>query len=506
MLDELKAKQAAGGRREIARLTALVAGCMVLAGLFVTTSRCKDTRTAVEVEPEVPVAPVEPPVEVDRARVAAIGDTTAAHSDASYERGALDYLLSIADRPLAGEPEAVSAEALASLPFADAAGRVFEARGKVVDVEEKQFRREQQRLWSLVLEGTDGRRFVALKRGYASDPGEGEPRDVRRDGRTGTFEPIRVGESVLVRGIYLQRRTGTIGTTLVPDPIPVLVATAFRHSEAPLPPVPDLAQIEWSDIEDRFMADTTNWAEPALAQAVQWARTRGHDAIAKDLASGALPWKAWDEETFDTWEKEIGVRDRTTPRPFTDGARGKVWRFPGLLGQFLHEGWETVFPNLYGVDAIWRVDVLSEDYTYYNQSMAVLGISPFGPSAFPEGTTKPNDQVLAYGVFVKNWTYETRRAHKDGTGNAPVTVPMFVLLHLEPVTVDPKPYGSFMLVLAGSIVLFGFLFWFVLVRGERKESQRTEEQRAAMRKRMRDLGQGRVVPPTTPTPRDEGES
>jgi hypothetical protein len=350
MLENLKAQQAAAGRKEITRLAVFVAGALVVAALFFGMSRCQSTEegreTPLPVEDAPPKVVLEPPVEIDRSKVAAVGDSTSAHSDSSYGKGALDDLLRIVDRPLAERPRRVEAEELAALPFADAAGHVFEARGTVVEVERQQFRTEQRRLWTVVLEGAGGAQFLALKEGLASDPGEGQPRDALQT-QYAPAQPVKVGDTVLVRGIYLQRRTGTVGSTPIPEPVPVLVATAFRHSMPPVPPLEDLSKAEWGEVEDRFVAETKNLEEPALYQTVQWARHVGHERIEADLRSGALPWKTWDKDTFDTWAKEIEVKDRKTPRPFTESARGKVWRLTGIVGSApAEEGWGTLSTTL----------------------------------------------------------------------------------------------------------------------------------------------------------------
>jgi hypothetical protein len=436
-------------------------------------------------------------VSVDRARVIAAGDDAAAHQDASYERGALDYVLSLTRQPLAATPEPITPEALAALPFADAAGRHFEVRGRAVELVSQEFHTETQRLWSLLLEGESGARVLVLKHGLAADPGEGRPRSVEQRAP----DLVREGDFVGVRGLYLQRRVGTVGEIALPGPTPVLVAGVFRKLEPARPPITKPQEASWETVEDRFLMDTKRWDEPATFQILQWAGAVGHEKIAEDIASGALPWQAWDRDTFGTWGAEIKVTSAEQPRPFTEGARGKLWRLDAIVGQVAEEGWETVPSNPWGVDHLWVVDLLPEDYTYLGKSLACRSLSPFPPSAFPGLGGARNPRVFAYGFFVKNHTLTTQWKATGGEHNADLTSPMFVVVHME---AKPAPGGDSTTLwwVAASMALMGVVFYLTLIRSERKEASKMEAYRIGLRQRMRAKGQGHSAEPRGAPPKD----
>ena len=71
------------------------------------------------------------------------------------------------------------------------------------------------RLWSLVIEGPDGARAVALKVGHASEPGEGTPVDAKPPNVRG--EPLDVGQQVVVEG-YLPPSDPRLGRILQSRP------------------------------------------------------------------------------------------------------------------------------------------------------------------------------------------------------------------------------------------------------------------------------------------------
>ena len=69
----------------------------------------------------------------------------------------------------------------------------------------------------------------------------------------------------------------------------------------------------------------------------------------------------------------------------------------------------------------------------------------------------------------------------------PVTVPLFVVLHAEPYPEGEasRAMRRLMLWVAGVMVVFGVIFYVVLIRGGQKQAQRMEEHRMALRKRAR---------------------
>jgi hypothetical protein len=75
---------------------------------------------------------------------------------------------------------------------------------------------------------------------------------------------------------------------------------------------------------------------------------------------------------------------------------------------------------------------------------------------------------------------------------------MFVVLHGEPYPEEEAGamMRSAMLWVAGAMVLFALLFYVVLIRGGARQTQRMEEHRLALRKRIRAKGQGAELPRT----------
>src|SRR5437667_265933 len=75
------------------------------------------------------------------------------------------------------------------------------------------------RLWSFALEGADGKRIVVVHPGLGTNPAEDKPADAYHPGTAPV--PLENGDLVRVRGIYLQRRTGTVGAVALGEPTPV---------------------------------------------------------------------------------------------------------------------------------------------------------------------------------------------------------------------------------------------------------------------------------------------
>jgi hypothetical protein len=298
-----------------------------------------------------------------------------------------------------------------------------------------------------------------------------------------------VGDEVAVRGVYLQRRIGTVGQTPLSVPTPVLVALAFRKSPTSTLTIEDPTEADWREVKDRFLSETKNWEEPAVFQMLRWAERQGADRLREDVRSGKLAWKSWDRKAFDAWEKEIRVEDDAAPRPFTEGARGKLWRFTGLVGQFVHEGWETVPPNAFGVDRLYVLDVSADDYSLIGTGIVLRLFCPFPLDAFPGVTGKKLQRVGVYGYFVKNYSYTSKHGHHDKAGYQDITVPTFVVVHVEEAEA-PKPDNSLVWWLAGSMVVLGFLFWFFLIRGEAKDAAKMEHFRISLRQRARRAAAG----------------
>lgn len=388
---------------------------------------------------------------------------------------------------------------LQALPRADALGQVFDVEGVVVARAEQVFESDTQRLWSLVIQDDEGGQVVVVRHGFRADPGAGAPVDDYRG--MGVREPIYVGQYVLARGYYMQRRAGTIGESALPQPAPVLWGTNFRRRLEPedrVEPVASLDEIQWDLIRDRFFAETKQWDEPQLYQTLQWARAQGPERIRERIKSGELEIGEWDQEVFGKWQPEVDVRDGAD-RPFTDGARGKWFKTSGLIASHAFEGWNSVPANKWAVDSFTVLDLNTDHYAHAN----IRNISAFPLDAYEDIEGVFKEHVWIYGVFYKNHTFETKRGREGMQGASPLTMPMFIVMHVEPVVydIDAGRYRAFMWIIAGSIVLLGLIFWLVFVRGESKEAARLEAYRIKLRQRMRAKGQG----PTLPGKPSEGE-
>lgn len=517
MLDHLKKDRQVGlGAQERMRLSIYVAGLLLLGGVIVVGSLgdSKKAEDAREGAASAPVAPSETPGplldpgELQR-RVAGSGD-----EPHRYASDGIEYVLDIGRRGRLGEVRGrLAPQALAALAPEVARGGVYEVAGRVTDRTREEYRPRadstgDERLWSLVLEGPDASQVVVLKYGRRSDreegaPVEAKPPNVRAD-------LIEVGQHVLVRGVYLQQRTGTIGRTPLKEPTPVLLAQKFRIELPPeelLQPIPDLEEALWSDIRDRFNRDSRNWEEDALFEVVQWARAQGYEACRDAVLKGDVGWKAWGPETFAVWKKEVAV-DEDDPRPFTEGARGKVFRLSGIVSEVLEDGWERMPRNPWGISEFQRLTLHSDDY----RSVALRLILPFPIHTFKgvEGTFK--EHLYVYGVFIKNYTYDTQFTREDGSGRPlPVTVPLFVVLHAElfPEGEAAEAMHRAMLWVAGVMVIFGVVFYLVLIRGGRKQVRRMEEHRMRLRRRARASMQGKDPAgegPDAPEAAPEGEA
>ena len=183
-------------------------------------------------------------------------------------------------------------------------------------------------------------------------------------------------------------------------------------------------------------------------------------------------------------------------RPITESSRGKVFKISGVVAEVLQFGWERIPRNPWGVDEFQILTMLADHY----QTVSFRSFLPFPIDSFEGVTGERKEHLNVYGVFVKNLTYDTRFKHEDGSGRArPITMPMFVVLHAEqyPEGAAAERIRETMLWVAGGMVLFGLLFYLVLIRGGRSQDKRMEQHRLALRKRARAAGQG-VVAGTPP--------
>ena len=242
MLEDLKKEAAAAGPGlQFGRLTLFVAACVILAALVVLAQTCSEAMDSSQEEAEAPTAAPEErvtaPRRIDPAELMPLVTREVTDPDGGSRR--VELLGEYAPKAVfhmrtqvVGEPPSFFATrlgpaALEATPFEDALGRVYEVEGEVVEIAEQQWQTATGRLWSVVLQAADGTRVVAIQHGLASDVEGGAPRDAYALG--GARRPIRVGQTAMVRGYYLQRRTGAIGRTSLRSPTPVLWSVAWRE-------------------------------------------------------------------------------------------------------------------------------------------------------------------------------------------------------------------------------------------------------------------------------------
>jgi hypothetical protein len=114
--------------------------------------------------------------------------------------------------------------------------------------------------------------------------------------------------------------------------------------------------------------------------------------------------------------------------------------------------------------------------------------------------------VTLTGYFLKNFTYQGE-AVRDGAP-ADVTMPMFVVLHLENIPHVRSPYRAAIAWICGTLVLFALLFVLVLRRRDRREAARIEAYRSDLKRRRRAVGTppapgtGESLAPGDSPPRD----
>lgn len=463
------------------RLGAYMAALLVLGAIAIGVSKCpKDPGAdSLPSAPEDPATVTAEVVVIEKSRIPA-ADEDRAHG--SWAAEGLAYLAEVSEKDHSTIAESLTTGELAALPFDEARGRVFELEGRVLSVTAEEYA-EGGLLWVVVLEGEDNRRALLLRRALASDPGQGRPEDALQS----STEYIQPGDRVLARGIYLQRRIGTFGDEIFREPTPVLVATpsasAFRKTYLVDPAILEPGQAAWKDVKDRYLRGTKRWGEPALFQVLQWARSVGHDQILADIRSGKLKAKPWNQETFVTWSEEVeSSASSPPPRPFTDAARGKLWRTRGLMAGFVFQGWDMTprEASTWGINKLYTLDIYSDHYG----NKVFRTISAFPLSAYEGVTGKMGQHLDVYGFFLKNYTFATGKSKEEG-GRAEITLPYFIVVHLEPVKYEPSPYNQLMWIIAGIIVVLALLFYFVLVRGERKEAARMQSYRTGLRRRIR---------------------
>jgi hypothetical protein len=512
MFDDLKAARPARSK-EKTRLWVTVAACLVLGtaiyGGKMGCSAQPDRKVPVAVEEAAKEKEKEkaaPAVELDRTPLLPLAESGGPLDD--FDGKALEYVTTAAEKDsLSRRPwkTATPAEILAADPK-EAIGRMIETKGIVrnLDREEREFPGMPPgtgRLWAFSLEGPDGAQIAVVRRGSSHNSvDEQRPEAWMPLPGSGSGRKLKDGDLVMVRGIYLQRRTGTIARISLPGPTPVLVGREFRFTEDPNPPLENPSQASFSKIQDRFLKDMGSVESDAAKQIVQWAQKLGHAEIVRRIDSGEIPVEPWGRDEFAIWRREMAAeQDSRAPdrRTFAPAQRGKAFWMTGILQDFLQEDWDRLPPNAFGVDKRWKVYVLSDHHGY----LPLVFDSPFPVTEFPGVAGLPKERVRMYGIYVQTHTFEVGHT-PESSRRGPVESPFFVLLDLRPLAFPgrtPILKNPFFWTWV-SLGVFGVVFFLVLSRVEKKEKAAIDAQSLRIRRRQRELGQS----PGAPKPKRKG--
>jgi hypothetical protein len=502
MFEDLK-QQRGMTARERTRLFATVSLALVLGSVIFTTRSC--ARAAAPPNPTIPAteASREPARRsLDTAPFSAL--RAAGGVAADLDAAVLDHVLHeirTGEIELATRDPKTPAQVDALDPKM-AAGTPVEVVGKVRLLDSERHESAVvpgvDTLWAFALEGQDGAQVVVVHGGSSSAPQAGKPADAYRVGGVAT-DHLADGDLAAVRGVYLQKKDGgVVARVALGGSTAVVVGSEYRRlpTLVPSPPPESLSAIDWGEIEDRSIDESWSVEELAQYQVLAWAKARGRESIAADVRSGALPVRAYDRDAYRRWQADLDAdRDGEPvpdPRTWTNEVRGKVFFLTGFVRHFNEEGWGTTPQNAYGIDHRWKVWLISDHHHHFG---ALPMHSPFPLTAFPGVTGKTNQRVKATAVFVKNHSWRP-----SADENRELTAPYFVLLDLEPFTAyRSSPFYENVFWYAGiGLLVFGALFYVVLIRGERKEATSMERHRIAIRQRARAHEAGKPPPPAAP--------
>jgi hypothetical protein len=501
MLDNLKAQAADSPARERIRLSLYVAACLLLGGAVVAGRSCSDAgRAQRDLGGDTAEDPGPPPApfHLDVPALAA-----AATADEPFRWSAEALRLAQAAAQKAALPDdggPVDVSVLTAEPIDTLRGRVVQVRGEIVALTQEAWTRDgralrpgerpERVLLVAVLQGAGGARCVVVQPALPDDVPQGR---ARYDQAFGLPRHLQVGDHARVRGIVVQVRQGTFDDVALATPAPVLLGLhyrpAFEDSARPSL-IEDPREADWEDVVDRTLVETRRWDEDALLQVVQWARKLGPEAVAAAIREGRMPWTEWNKDVFERWQGEVAWTE--AERPFTEGARGRLWRLDALVADVLYQGWSQIPPNRYEVDELVLWDVLADDY--YN--VAVRVYLPFPTDAFPPVRGRRKEHVRIYGLFLKNWTYELKLPDHERNRPRQISVPTFIALWAE-----PHPEGTdsdmpaVMRWVAGMMVLLAGLFYFTVVRRGRRVERELDVHRQALRQRRRQRASGEAAGP-----------
>lgn len=498
MFEHLKQAQQRPGmsRRERLRLWVMGASLVLLAGAFLSVRNCKTLPGSRDLPSPADRAEIERlNRHIDRAKLRALAPDDAGGMS-QFHVAALEYVRVELSKGLGDMPQPMLPAALAALPPQDGVGGYYEVEGRITALTSTEYRSDLERLWTMVIQGDDGGQVVAVRRAQTVEPGQGAPTDSWVVAPT----ELKVGDRVLARGVYVQRRVGTIGGIGLSEPTPVLLTSLYRRVVEPVADVissPKEASLD--RIDDQFQAGTLGLEDPAIYQILQWIKARGHAWFRQKIDAGELKPLSWGRDAFEAWSAEVNLRAADAPRPFTLDARGRLYKTSGMVGLSLLEDWDTVKPNPWGVHQFHFIYLWSD---FYGNTVLPC-LSAFPLEVYGAGDWRRKDRVYLYGIFVKNYTYDTQRLRADGEGAQKLTTPLFLVVDVRPYPIgvrqDSTPLAW---ILGGLVAGLAVLFLFLMRSEKRQEAERQRRRAEKLIARHGLPGMGRpgpgAGPPTAP--------
>ena len=186
--------------------------------------------------------------------------------------------------------------------------------------------------------------------------------------------------------------------------------------------------------------DRSGGRSPRSSRCSRGRENRGAATIREDIRSGRTAVEAVEPPEFDTLGRGDPRRDEDQPRPFTDGARGKLWRLDGSIGE--------VRARELGRDPGQRAGCgrRSTSSTSSPRTTRIYGMPDRAAPvrAVPAGRVprRPGPQDRA-GPRLRLLPEELHVRDEVPGGEPPRatprrTVPTFVVVHVEPIPPSPK--------------------------------------------------------------------
>ncbi len=513
MFEKLQEERRGSRLKERRRLLVTVAGCLAVGtAIYGAQSGCTLGSTPPPLSQATSGADAagkkkDTAAELDRAPLLAFHDLGTVVND--FDESALDYVVrAVLEGGFSRDAwKRLTPAEVNALDPGEGIGRTIEVRGVVknLDRETRTVVEGRDVLWSFALETEDGQRVVVIQPGKSTDLGDGRPEFLPK----GSGRRLDDGLLIDAKGVYLQRRTGTIAGVVLGTPTAVLVGREYRTAIPPKPPVASLKDIDFDVVEDRFREEMRNVEgpnNPAWA-VLQWAKTLGHDEIVRRLKAGELQVTGWYGNAFAQWRTEMAAEKKPSDpdrRQWIPAQRGKVFTTLGLTGEWVKEEWENIPENDRDVTQRWKLFLISH-WDHWN---SIRFDCPWPSSVFAGIKGYRKERLRVWGVFVQTWSYDVKGEEREGQ----VECPYFILLHVEP---HPFPPGTpltenpFFWTWV-SLAVFGGAFFLVMSRVEKRESAAMREQNLRIRRRVREDAKGEhdeapsppAPPPPPPTPPD----